>query len=81
MRTAIRILGWLFLFLGGLKSLMRLMSFRGIIGFMGHIRHIRPIRAIKQTHNHQPSITTAYHNHLPSISFLQQTKKTDCHHW
>lgn len=31
MRTAIRNLGWLFLFLGGLKSLMWLMC-----GFMGH---------------------------------------------
>lgn len=29
MRTAIRNLGWLFLFLGGLKSLMGLMGFYG----------------------------------------------------
>lgn len=35
MRTAIRILGWLFLFLGGLKSLMGLMGFRGDYRFYG----------------------------------------------
>ena len=43
MRTAIRNLGWLFLFLGGLKSLVWLMGFYGKY----------------KTHNHHTLITTS----------------------
>ena len=43
MRTAIRDLGWLFLFLGGLKSLM------GLYGTYHHKLHNH-----HKTHNHQP---------------------------
>lgn len=45
MRTAIRNLGWLFLFLGGLKSLM------GLMGLYGTYHH--------KTHNHHTLITTS----------------------
>ena len=68
MRTAIRDLGWLFLFLGGLKSLMGLMGFRGDYRFYG------PYKSYKTAPQHQPSITTslpqppAFHNHQPSIT-------------
>lgn len=46
MRTAIRNLGWLFLFLGGLKSLMWLMGLYGTYHHKLHNHH--------KTHNHQP---------------------------
>lgn len=46
MRTAIRNLGWLFLFSGGLKSLIWLMGFYGTYHHKLHNHH--------KTHNHQP---------------------------
>ncbi len=58
MRTAIRNLGWLFLFSGGLKSLIWLM------GFYGTYHH-----KLHKIHNHQPppSFLQQTKDGLPSL--------------